>query len=255
MSKGIKKLKEKVNRMYIFMFICSIISIIIIIISYGSLGYWFKNIKIKEDKTVRMMVDSTVFHWYISDYKAIDKKGYEVSLKGPLIEESEKMMQGYGKYHMQMQYNLGNFISYCHSIQGYKDIIENLCQYGDQEREYPESLNYESLIKKLSGQASYIGNFSNTINKLWNTMVQMAGAEFETMQDEFIAKRYLLPAIEIMRLSNDEYRELFNIEGSYLLSINDVDELDGDEFMTALLSSVYSDFWTADLSKIGRAHV
>ena len=81
------------------------------------------------------------------------------------------------------------------------------------------------------------------------------GPEFEALQDDFIVDRYLRPAREIMRLNDAEYEEIFGSQGSYNLTLDAIDNLDGDEFMTALLSAVYSDFYTADLSSVSASGI
>lgn len=66
-------IKKNINKLVIIAFICVIIIMCIKYIAYGSLGYWFKDINIDENMTVRIMPDSTAFHWYISEYNAIER--------------------------------------------------------------------------------------------------------------------------------------------------------------------------------------
>lgn len=241
-------------KFFINILACVIIGITVFFIAFASdLDYTFKDVTIRgHGQPVRMMPDSTAFHWHISEYNAIDKATYPMSLTGPLIEAVDKKMQGYGKYHMQMQYNLCNFIAYCHNKNtSYAGFIEALCNWGDPSKEFPNSINYESLTTKVSGQASYITPVATILNNIWRGMSEAYGPEFRSLQDEFIATKYLAPAIAKMRLNNAEYLEIFGRNGSYALSLSDIDNFDGEEFMTALLSSVYSDFYTADLSNIG----
>lgn len=177
-------------KFYINILVCVIIGVIVFIVAIASdLSYTFKDVDINDDGVVRMMPDATAFHWYISEYNAINKTSYPMSLSGPLIESVNKKMQGYGKYHMQMQYNLCNFIAYCHDKKTeYATLIEPLCISGDQTKEFPNSINYNALLTKVSGQASYIADVETILKTVWNRMNETYGPDFNDLQDEFIEK-------------------------------------------------------------------
>ena len=242
-SKSIKK----ISKFFIIIILCVIIGVVVFFINYASdLSYLFKDVNIGST-TIRVMPDSTAFHWYISEYNALDKQMYPASLTGPMIDASEKRMQGYGKYHMQMQYNLGNFINYCHNDSNFTSIIES--KFPSDGINDSQTL-YNNFISTYSGQAGYSVEVATKLNNIWNEMINASGPAFETLQDQFIVNKYLKPAMTKMRLSDAEFNEIFGRSGSYSLSLGAIDILDGDEFMTALLSSVYSDFYTADMSSI-----
>lgn len=225
----------KSKRFYILM-ICAIITIVILCKVFATdLAFNFKSITYA-GKEYKPMTDALAFHFSVVDYDAKDGDDKEVSLHGPLIEATNVKMQGYGRYHMQLQFNLVGFIEYCHSK--FPEVIEPILGpiQGD---------DYNAKINKLKSSLAS-GTTKDVLNNFWSTM--SSGAyNFDRLQDEFIIRSYIIPAIGKLSLTNSRYYKAFKDEGSFSMSVDDVTSDDG-ELVTALLSSVYSDFNTADLT-------
>lgn len=222
--------------------ICSIIIIVALAIANASdLLFDFKEITIG-DNTFKPMTDALGFHFSVVDYDAKDGDTKENSLSGPLIEDSEVNVKWYGRYHMNLQYNLVNFIEYCHSK--YASEVENYCRLGDISLDPVGGYDYAKVLS-CKGQIA-AGNIRTVLNNFWAGMSSIP--DFDILQDEFILKQYIKPAINKLELTNVQYKKAFGVpDYGYCLSANEVGG-DNGQLITALLTMVYSDFWTADLT-------
>ena len=232
------------SNLFKFLFFCSIITIIVLVVVKASdLSFEFKEITIGGN-TFNPMTDAMAFHFSVVDYDVKDGDTRENSLNGPLIESSNINVKWYGRYHMNSQYNIVNFIEHCHSK--YPTDVENYC--------YDSSKDYDySKVIASKGQIA-TGNLKAILNNFWTNMCSKS--DFNILQDEFILKQYIMPAISKLNLTNSQYKKAFGVaDHGFNLSVSDIEGENGKQLITALFTMIYSDFWTADLSNHTEADV